>query len=192
MVQTRFKLKVAQYFGATSLPLILASTDLEYLLCKDAYDKTQSTSDLALAVTKQVAFILGANKLLTNIRRKCMKCRQELAKTIKQRMGDMPEELQWPDAAFKNMGLDLAGPKRMKADVRRRSGRHDEGKVKIWIVIIVCSSTSAVKLYLARDNSEDDFLQAWAQHVADLGDPHLVYSFRGSQLDAEAGGSEPT
>ena len=90
MVQTRFKLKVAQYFGATSLPLILASTDLEYLLCKDAYDKTQSTSDLALAVTKQVAFILGANKLLTNIRRKCMKCRQELAKTITQRMGDMP------------------------------------------------------------------------------------------------------
>ena len=61
-----------------------------------------------------------------------------------QRMGDMPDELRWPDPAIKKIGLDLAGPIMMKADVRRRSGKHDDGRDQIWIVIIVCSSTSAV------------------------------------------------
>ena len=103
----------------------------------------------------------------------------------------MPEEFQWPDPVFKKKGLDLAGPIMMKADVRRRSGKHDDGRVNIWIVIIVCSNTSAVKLYLARDYSEAGFLKAWAQHVADWGDPHLVYSDQGNQLVAAAGGIDP-
>jgi hypothetical protein len=58
MVQTRYKIKTAQYFGATELPL--ASTNLGYLLCKDAHDQSHQTADLALAITKQVAYILGA------------------------------------------------------------------------------------------------------------------------------------
>jgi hypothetical protein len=33
MVQTRFKVKTQHYFGATELPLILASTRLGFLLC---------------------------------------------------------------------------------------------------------------------------------------------------------------
>ena len=41
MVQTRFKIKTQHYFGATELPLILASTNLGYLLCQDAHDRTQ-------------------------------------------------------------------------------------------------------------------------------------------------------
>ena len=33
MVQTRFKVKTRHYFGATELPLILASTNLGFLIC---------------------------------------------------------------------------------------------------------------------------------------------------------------
>ena len=87
-----------------------------------------------------------------------MICRQEQAKPITHRMGDMPEELQCPDPSFKKIGLDCAGPIMMKAVVRRRLGRHDDGRVIIWIMIIVCSSTSAVNLYLARDYREASFL----------------------------------
>ena len=36
-VQTRFKIRTQQYFGATELPLVLGSTDLGYILCKDAH-----------------------------------------------------------------------------------------------------------------------------------------------------------
>ena len=71
-----------------------------------------------------------------------------------QRMGDMPENLQGQDPAFRKAGVDLAGPYLMKADIRRRSTRRDEGRDKVWVVMFVCSITSAVKLYLSRDYSE--------------------------------------
>ena len=61
-------------------------------------------------------------------------------------MGDMPEELQEEVGPFKKIALDLAGPFLMKADMRRRSERRDEGRIKVWVVCIVCSVTSAVKL----------------------------------------------
>ena len=59
--------------------------------------------------------------------------------------------------------------------------------MKVWVVVIVCSCTSAVK----RDYSEEGFLQAWTQHTSDCGEPDLVYSDRGSQLVSAAGGLDP-
>ena len=58
-------------------------------------------------------------------------------------------------------------------------------------MVIVCSITSAVKLYLCCDYSEEGFLQAWSQHTSDWGEPDLVYSDRGSQLVSTAGGLDP-
>jgi hypothetical protein len=40
MVHTRFKVKTQNFFGATELPLILASTRLGFLLCFDAHEQT--------------------------------------------------------------------------------------------------------------------------------------------------------
>ncbi len=120
-----------------------------------------------------------------------MICRKEQAEPIKQRMGDYPESLQHGDGAFKKIALDLAGPFKIRADMRRRSSRQDEGQVKVWVVVIVCSCTSAVKLYLSRDYSAEGFLQAWTQHTSDCGEPDLVYSDRGSQLISAAGGLDP-
>ena len=84
MVQTRFKVKTQHYFGATELPLILASTNLGYLICQDAHDRTHRAGDLALSVTKQIAFIVGGKKILLSIRKKCMVCRKESAEPITQ------------------------------------------------------------------------------------------------------------
>ena len=89
------------------------------------------------------------------------------------------------------MGVDLAGPYLMKADIRRRSTRRDEGRVKVWVVVFGCSITSAVKLYLCRDYSEEGFLQAWRQHTSDWGEPALVYIDLGSQLVSTTGGLDP-
>jgi len=94
MVQTRFKIKTAQYFGAKELPLVLASTDLGFLLCLDAHKQTHRAGDLALSVTKQSAYVVGAKKLLLSIRKKCTDCRKEAAKPLSQRMADVPDELQ--------------------------------------------------------------------------------------------------
>ena len=57
--------------------------------------------------------------------------------------------------------------------------------------MFACSISSAVKLYLYRDYSEEGFLQTWRQHVCDWGEPSLVYSDRGNQLVGAAGGLDP-
>ena len=77
-----------------------------------------------------------------------------------QRMGDIPEELHDQDPPFRRVGVDLDGPYLMKADIRRRSTRRDEGRLKVWLLVFVCSITSGAKLYLCRDYSEEGFLQA--------------------------------
>ena len=190
-VQTRFKVKTMQYFGVDELPLILASTELGYLLCQDAHEVTHRAGDLALSVTKQHAYILGAKKLLMSIRKRCTVCRKEAAKPMTQRMADVPDELQLAERAFKKIAVDLAGPYLVKADMRRRSVRKDEGTVKVWIAVVACSLSSAVKLYICKDYSEEGFMQVWQEHVSDWGKPAMVYSDRGSQLVAAAGGLDP-
>ena len=191
LVQTRFKVKVKQFFGRTELPVVLANTRLGYLICEDAHNQCHRSGDMALTLTKQVAYVIGAKKILINIRRKCLVCQKEQVQAAKQQMGAFPEELQHPDPPFVKIGIDLAGPFNIKADIRRRSGRLADGKVKMYVVIFVCHATSACKLYLSRDYSAEGFLQAWAQHISDMGKPRLVYSDRGTQLVSAAGGLDP-
>ena len=180
-----------QYFGAWELPLVLGSTDLGYMLCQDAHNQSHRAGDLALSITKQTAYIVGGRKILLSIRMHCMLCRKENATPIRQRMADIPRELQLPERGFRRLAVDLAGPYLMKPDIRRRSGRHQDGRVKIWIAIFGCNISSAVKLYVCRDYSEEGFMQAWRQHVADWGEPASVHSDRGSQLVSAAGGLDP-
>ena len=114
------------YFGATELPLILASTRLGFLLCFDAHEQTHLAGDLALTVTKQVAFIVGAKKVLLSIRKNCMICREEHAQPIRQRMGDIPSDQQHPEPGFRKISVYLAGLYLMKAD-----GDNLDGKIKM-------------------------------------------------------------
>ena len=53
---------------------------------------------------------------------------------------------------------------------------------KMWAVVVVCQGTHAVKLYLVRGYSTEDFLLAWAWHTSDWGVPLTVYTDNGTQL----------
>ena len=72
MVQTRFKRKSHPFFGAQELPLILASTEMGITICLDAHNQKHRSGDMALTMTKSVAFVVGAKKILQSIRSKCM------------------------------------------------------------------------------------------------------------------------
>ena len=65
---------------------------------------------------------------------------------MRQRMADMPRELQHPERGFRRLAVDLAGPFLMKPDIRRRSGRHQDGRVKIWVAIFGCSCRCVVTI----------------------------------------------
>ena len=129
MVQTRYKVKSKQYFGAWELPLVLGSSDLGFLLCLDAHEQSHRAGDLSLSISKQTAYVVGARAILLSIRKKCMICRKENAMPMRPRMADIPRELQHPERGFRRLAVDLAGPFLMKPDLRRRSGRYQDGRV---------------------------------------------------------------
>ena len=66
--------------------------------------------------------------------------------------------------------------------------------MKTWAVLIVCLQVKAVKIYLVRGLSTEDFLLAWDMFVADHGQPIMAHSDQGSNLvaAAEEGGDKVT
>ena len=54
--------------------------------------------------------------------------------------------------------------------------------MKIWVILFVCLSTKALKLYVAEGYSTEDFMLAWNSFEADHGEPLTCHSDRGSQL----------
>ena len=158
-IQTRFKVKLSFYFGASELPVVMGSSRLGHLICQDAHDKCHKAEFGSLAVSRQTSFVVGAQTVLNSIRKRCMVCKKKSLEREQQAMGDMPGELQHPEPAFTRVSLDLWGPVMLRADIRRRSLRTGQGLVKGWVLAIVCSVTSAVKLFVLRDYSAEGFLE---------------------------------
>ena len=82
--------------------------------------------------------------------------------------------------------MDLAGPFVVKKEGGSRVTRKNTGTMKIWVILFVCLSTKALKLYVAGGYSTADFLLAWDCYVADHGEPLTCHSDRGSQLVSAA------
>ena len=87
---------------------------------------------------------------------------------------------------FSHVGIDLAGPFLVRKQGGSQVTRRNTGTFKIWVVLFVCLSTKALKLYVAGGYATGDFLLAWDGFVADHGEPLTCHSDRGSQLTAAA------
>ena len=136
--------------------------------------------------TTQVAWIVGGRALARSVKKSCVRCRY-LARVLEgQQMSVLPARLTVPCPVFTHVGVDLAGPFLVKKESDSRVTRGNRGTFKIWVVLFVCLSTKALKLYVAGGYSTEDFLLAWDTFVADHGDPSTCHSDRGSQLLAAA------
>ena len=74
--------------------------------------------------------------------------------------------------------------------LKTRNTRRNSGSKKVWVLLIMCLNTRALKLYLTAGYSTEDFLVAWSEFQADCGIPRRVHSDRGSQLVSAASGIE--
>ena len=62
----------------------------------------------------------------------------------------------------------------LRPDLRRRSARLKSNLMKGWGLVIVCAVTSAVKLFVLRDNSTEGFIEGWTRFASDCGEPISV------------------
>ena len=120
------------------------------------------------------------------VKQTCVRCRY-LAKLLEgQQMAVLPARLTVPCPVFSHVGVDLAGPFSVRKEGDSRVTRRNTGTVKIWVILFVCLSTKALKLYVAGGYATEDFLLAWDAFAADHGDPLTCHSDRGSQIVAAA------
>ena len=61
----------------------------------------------------------------------------------------LPPCLTVPGPPFLHVGLDLFGPMVVKKMGGSKTTREDQGTFKVWGLLILCSNTKAVKLYVA-------------------------------------------
>ena len=178
VIQGRASSGMRKFFGQGTLPVIMGSTRIAYLIMLDAHNQDHTAKDITIATSRHTAWIINANKLANQICKGCLRCRFLKKHLQNQKMSALPKPLQVPAPPFTNIGIDLVGPMIIKAMVNKRA------RMKVWVVIFVCLNVKAVSMELAPGYSTKDFLLAYSSHVSQRGEPSFVHSDRGSQLVA--------
>ena len=174
------------YLQRDYLPVIMSSTRTAQLVTLWAHTRDHSGVDVTYMTATHVAWIVGGRALSRSVKQTCVRCRY-LAKMLEgQQMSVLPARLTVPCPVFSHVGVDLAGPFLVRKEGDSRVTRRNTGTIKIWVILFLCLSTKALKLYVAGGYSTEDFLLAWDAFVADHGDPLTCHSDRGSQLVAAA------
>ena len=178
VIQGRAASGMMKFFGQDTLPVIMGSTRIAYLIMLDAHNQDHTAKDITIATSRHTAWIVNASKLAKQICKGCLRCRFLKKQLENQKMSVLPKCLQVPAPPFTNIGVDLLGPIIIKAMVNKRA------KMKVWVVIFVCVNVKAVSMELAPGYSTNDFLLAYSSHASQRGEPLFVHSDRGSQLVA--------
>ncbi len=96
----------------------------------------------------------------------CRICRKSRVVAHQQRMGQLPKVRVTPTAAFTHVGVDFAGPIKIRPlSSRLKIADTHDNTVKCWIVVFTCMSSRAVHLDVVLDMSADTFLQAFRRMI---------------------------
>ena len=103
--------------------------------------------------------------------RKCVICAKVKAKTMVQKMANLPSARVNPTLPFFETGLDYAGP----VLLHQSKGRGVK-TTKGYIALFICLSTKAVHLELVGDLTTDSFIGALKRFVGRRGRPSKIWS----------------
>ena len=126
-------------------------------------------------------WIPKARNMIRSLIHRCTICRRYEGKSYSYPQSPaLPEYRLYGEFAFKNIGVDYAGP----LHVRNIYG-NDKQMYKAWIVIITCASTRAICLDLVPDCSAATFILSFKRFISRRGVPSLVISDNGTQFASE-------
>ena len=74
-VEGRASVGMRQFFGQSSLPVIMGSTRVAYLIMLDAHNQDHAGKDITLATSRHTAWIVNARKLANQVCKNCLRCR---------------------------------------------------------------------------------------------------------------------
>ena len=116
-------------------------------------------------------------RLIRKISRHCTPCQKTYARTLSQRMGDLPADRVTPFPPFDYVGIDYAGPMAYKRGPVRKPTM-----LKAYVAVFVCFSTKAAHLELVTDLKTETFLAALQRFIARRGLPSVIHSDNGTNF----------
>ncbi len=138
--------------------------------------KHPGTSTL-MAILAEDYYIPGVKAFLKLVSRQCVTCQRAYARTMHQRMGNLPASRTQFAPPFDRTGIDFAGPFFI-----RRGNPRKPTKVKVYGVIFVCFVTRAVHLELCSDLTTEAFLATLNRFCCRRGSPSHIYTDNGSNF----------
>ena len=175
----RFGSGIAKVLGLIELPILLPESYLSYLIMLQAHLETHSAAKSSLARSRTQAWIVRGFQLAVKICNECIRCKIDKRIKVDQKMGFMPvERFEVGFPPFTNVSLDLAAPLIVLDMIKKRS------HMKAWPLLICCLNTGAVHIELLHTYGADAFLVRWRVFTCIRGNPKLVISDKGSQLQA--------
>lgn len=161
-------------------PILLSKNSiLAKLLIRDAHQKLKHAGNqLIIQYLRKKYWIIGAKNLSKNCTRKCPICFKQRMKTSEQLMATLPEYRTTPARAFKNVGIDYAGPFILRPNLLR--GKHTT--LKAYIAVFVCMVTRAIHLELVSDATTNAFVAALKRMIARRGTISTIVTDNGTNF----------
>lgn len=160
-------------------PIILnKGSRISHLLIKYAHLQTKhGGNQLTAQYLRKKYWIIGAKRSIKNVIRKCQICFKLRMKTSEQLMASLPNYRTSPQRAFKNVGVDYAGP----FTVRSALGRLPK-LTKAWIAVFVCLVTRAIHLELVSQATTQAFIAALKRMISRRGIVKEIVSDNGTNF----------
>ncbi|XP_055590387.1 uncharacterized protein LOC129742510 [Uranotaenia lowii] len=132
---------------------------------------------LLTSVAYQKYWIVGCQTVVRRIVQGCIRCVRLKGKTANQLMGNLPPSRVLATRPFSHVGVDYAGPIKLKA-LCVRGVKITKG----YIAVFVCLSTRAVHVEGASDLSTNTFLSTLKRFISRRGYPVEICSDQGTNF----------
>ncbi|XP_022824061.1 uncharacterized protein LOC111354747 [Spodoptera litura] len=126
---------------------------------------------------RQRYWIVGGNRAIKMLLRKCVRCHRFSKSDSHQLMADLPRQRVTPCRPFTHTGVDFSG----HVNVKHNKGRGIKTS-KGYIAIFICMATKAVHIELVSDLSTETFIAAFQRLCARRGTPKHMYSDCGTNF----------
>ena len=132
---------------------------------------------MTLNVIRNTHWIIHARKLVKSHISKCVPCVRFGASSLSQQMGNLPIPRVQVSEAFSHVGVDLAGPLKIKMSFGR-----GYKSCKGYIVVFICFCTKAIHLEAVTGYDTDHFMAAFKRFISRRGLCRVVYSDCGTNF----------
>ena len=118
-------------------------------------------------------WVTGANKLVKDSIRKCIRCQMMRGKPMQQLMGELPQHRVEPSPPFTHVGIDCFGPYTVK---ERRT------ELKRWGLLLTCMYSRAVHVEVLDSMTADAFITALRSFICIRGPVQTIYCDNGTNF----------